>query len=152
MNCRSLYDVVSRFVFEQEHRRISRLLSFTSPFVLIYLALRGRYSWLPGWSCPIRHTFGVPCPGCYLTRSITYSLNGQLGEALQWHVMGPPVAISLLAFCCFSILGKRLIWTNRLRFILILSIAALFIVWLARIVAQVFFHIKAFPADPLLVI
>lgn len=127
-----------------------RWISLVAPLIVLYLVLRERYPWLPGWSCPIRHATGLPCPGCYLTRSITCSLSGQLGEALYWHVMGPPIALTLLGFCGLTIIGQPVIWTKKLRSTLLLMIISLFIVWIARLILQIVFHVNAFPVDPVL--
>ena len=48
---------------------------------------------LPLWSCPFRHLSGLPCPTCYLTRSAMATLRGDLGEALELHVLGPPLLL-----------------------------------------------------------
>jgi hypothetical protein len=59
-------------------------------------ALAGR-SWgvlpLPLWSCPIRQLTGVPCPTCYLTRSVLAALRGDLAGALRLHAFGPPLVL-----------------------------------------------------------
>ena len=150
MHCRSSCAVVRPKYSHQTRAYRRRWISLTTPLVVLYLVVRDRYSWLPGWSCPIRHATGLPCPGCYLTRSISYSLTGQLGEALYWHVMGPPIAITLLGFCGLTIFGQPVIWTKKLRFVLLLLLLSLFVVWIVRLILQIVFHVRAFPIDPLL--
>lgn len=44
---------------------------------------------LPGWPCPILHLFGVPCPGCGLTRGITSLVRGDLQASLSFHAFAP---------------------------------------------------------------
>ncbi len=48
---------------------------------------------LPLWSCPIRQLTGVPCPTCYLTRSVLAVLRGDLVGALRLHAFGPPLVL-----------------------------------------------------------
>ena len=48
---------------------------------------------LPLWSCPFRHLTGLPCPTCYLTRSVMATFQGDLGKALELHVLGPPLLL-----------------------------------------------------------
>ena len=63
--------------------------------VLAALALRaqGVPLLLPG--CPLRSLTGIPCPTCFLTRSALATLNGDLGEALELHLFGPPLVVGL---------------------------------------------------------
>lgn len=48
---------------------------------------------LPG--CPLRSLTGIPCPTCFLTRSALATLHGDLGEALELHLFGPPLVVGL---------------------------------------------------------
>ena len=62
----------------------------------LMVALAGS-SWgglpLPLWSCPIRQLTGVPCPTCYLTRSVLATLRGDLAGAVRLHSFGPPLVL-----------------------------------------------------------
>ena len=113
---------------------------------MIYLSLKGRWSWLPGWTCPIRHLSGVPCPGCYLTRSVSLSLSGQLGDALEFHVLGPPAAIGLIAWAAASLRHRRLFWSRRCQRMLIMLSGFGLVIWVVRILLQYGIGIQAFPA------
>lgn len=41
--------------------------------------------------CPMRHLFGVPCPGCGLTRATESLFRGEVAAALAFHPMVPIV-------------------------------------------------------------
>ncbi len=44
---------------------------------------------LPGWACPFKALFGIPCPGCGLTTATGALLHGQFSSALQTHAFAP---------------------------------------------------------------
>ena len=44
---------------------------------------------LPGWACPFKALFGIPCPGCGLTTAADFLLHGQLASALHVHAFVP---------------------------------------------------------------
>ena len=48
---------------------------------------------LPG--CPLRALTGLPCPTCFLTRSMLAALRGDLAGALELHLFGPPLLLAL---------------------------------------------------------
>ena len=50
---------------------------------------------LPGWSCPIKAFFGIPCPGCGLTLALDELLHGHWAASVKIHAFAP---IFLAAF------------------------------------------------------
>jgi hypothetical protein len=44
---------------------------------------------LPGWACPFRQLFGIPCPGCWLTTATGQLLRGNFTNALHSHAFAP---------------------------------------------------------------
>lgn len=52
------------------------------------------------YKCPIYYIFGVPCPGCGMTRALFLLLSGDISGALHMHplIVTMPVFISLYAF------------------------------------------------------
>ena len=56
------------------------------------LALMG----LPSWTCPVRHTLGIPCPGCGLSRAMGALMHGDIETALTFHAFAPVFLISLI--------------------------------------------------------
>jgi hypothetical protein len=41
------------------------------------------------WGCAFRDAFGVPCPNCGMTRSVVFSLHGDLARAFEMNPAGP---------------------------------------------------------------
>lgn len=68
----------------------------------------GRYLPLGLWRCPVRQLTGIPCPTCYLTRSVLATLHGDLAQALHWHTFGPPLVALTLLLGLWVGLGGRL--------------------------------------------
>jgi len=44
---------------------------------------------LPGWICPFKAVFWIPCPGCGLTTAIVELLQGKVLESLHTHAFAP---------------------------------------------------------------
>ena len=66
-------------------RRVALAFSITVAFVL--------------WRCPIAELFGVPCPGCGLTRALLALARGDVAGAVRLHPLSPalvPLAIGLV--------------------------------------------------------
>ncbi len=64
---------------------------------------------LMGWSnpdidndksiCPVMRFFGIPCPGCGLTKSVIHAYKGEFGLSLQYNWWGIPLII-----CCMALI------------------------------------------------
>ncbi|MGB8167140.1 MAG: DUF2752 domain-containing protein [Chthoniobacteraceae bacterium] len=97
---------------------------------------------LVGWPCPVRHAFGIPCPGCGLGRAGALLLRGQVAASLHVHAFAGPaiVAIGLFAVATFlpNALRHRLaraIASLELRVPLVPAfLGALLLYWLLRLV------------------
>ena len=48
------------------------------------------------WSCPVKTTLGVKCPGCGLSHAIIYMLRGEWSSALKEHVFAPLFVLGFL--------------------------------------------------------
>lgn len=48
-----------------------------------------------GASCPIRILFGIPCPGCGMTRALWLLCKGKVAESIQMHPMVLPLLFGL---------------------------------------------------------
>ena len=45
--------------------------------------------------CPVRLGWGVPCPGCGLTRAFSFMTHGEFGAGLRFNAMAPIIAAYL---------------------------------------------------------
>jgi hypothetical protein len=50
---------------------------------------------ISGWQCPILHVFGIPCPGCGLTRASLFLFHGDWHQAMVFHAFAPLFVIGL---------------------------------------------------------
>ncbi|HEV8582832.1 MAG TPA: DUF2752 domain-containing protein [Thermoanaerobaculia bacterium] len=62
---------------------------------------------LPGWPCPLLHGFGIPCPGCGLTRAALELLRGQWRAALAHHAFAPLLLAGVAVIAAASLLPER---------------------------------------------
>lgn len=63
--------------------------------------------------CGMERIFGLPCPGCGMTRSVASLLQGHFAEALQYHPFGLPAAALLVLFGLFVFVPSA--WLDRMR-------------------------------------
>lgn len=88
-------------------------------------------------TCPVRLTFGVPCPGCGGTRAILAALRGDFATSMQLHPLAAPLLVlivpSVLLVVRSVLLGRpseplptplRIAWHA--------AFAALIALWIAR--------------------
>jgi uncharacterized protein DUF2752 len=61
---------------------------------------------LPGWPCPVRHTLGIPCPGCGLSRAIAALLHGDWRAALARHAFAPIILAALVLLVGMALLPE----------------------------------------------
>ena len=48
------------------------------------------------WRCPFYFLFGIPCPGCGITRACLALLGGSVAEAFYWNPMFLPAGAAFL--------------------------------------------------------
>tara|TARA_B100000965_G_scaffold355211_1_gene332420 strand:+ start:238 stop:660 length:423 start_codon:yes stop_codon:yes gene_type:complete len=112
---------------------------------LFYLFLKKNITWLPSWSCPFRHSTGIPGPTCFLTRSVSATLNGEIGKAFNYHLFGPGIALLLIFWSYRSIRSGVLYPFNiNRKFIYTLGIVFL-IYWIYRLISYYIFGNEVFP-------
>jgi len=61
---------------------------------------------LPGWACPFKTAFGIPCPGCGLTTAIDELIHGKILDSLQTHAFAPFLLVTLAMILVAVILPK----------------------------------------------
>ena len=121
-------------------------LSYLLPISLTsYLFLKQKFPWLPGYSCPIRHATGVPCPSCFLTRSICASLGGDFLNAFKIHLFGPPLAIFLIIWSILSFKKKKLLKINFKGKSFYIGVFFFLIYWIYRLIMYFILGVEVFP-------
>jgi len=61
---------------------------------------------LPGWPCPFKAAFGIPCPGCGLSTAVGLLLHGNWRAAIATHAFAPVFLLGLVFVIGVSILPK----------------------------------------------
>lgn len=61
--------------------------------VFLGVALRQYRGPILGWSCPIYHWTGIPCPTCGMTRSVLAIVRGDWFQSTTFHLFGPLLLI-----------------------------------------------------------
>ena len=121
-------------------------LSYLLPISLTsYLFLKQKFPWLPGYSCPIRHATGVPCPSCFLTRSICASLGGDFLNAFKIHIFGPPLAIILIIWSILSLRRKTFLKINFKNKFFYIGFLFFLMYWFYRLIMYFILGIEVFP-------
>lgn len=59
-----------------------------------------------GWPCPLKAAFGIPCPGCGLTRASVALLRGEFVKALGLHAFAPVLLLGVAAFAVAGLLPE----------------------------------------------
>ena len=63
---------------------------------------------LPGWPCPFKAVFGIPCPGCGLSTAVGLLFHGQWQAAMSTHAFAPVFVAGTLLIIGVSILPEPL--------------------------------------------
>jgi hypothetical protein len=96
---------------------------------------------LPGWPCPFLNLFGVPCPGCGLTRAISLLAHGDLHAALAFHAFAPLFLAGIVLSGISGVLPQksreplvnRLEDIERRTGVSVIILVGLVLYWLARL-------------------
>jgi hypothetical protein len=72
---------------------------------------------IPSWPCPFRHSLGIPCPGCGLSRAILDFCQGHWRQAVLIHAFAPIVLVFLLLVAAIAIFPANFqhFWVRNLR-------------------------------------
>lgn len=87
--------------------------------------------------CPFALSTGMACPGCGMTRAASRLLRGDLVSAITYHPLVPAIAMLAIGGWAWFVLrktGRVEAMSNRLlNGILIATLIALVVVWVARL-------------------
>jgi hypothetical protein len=61
---------------------------------------------LPGWACPFKAAFGIPCPGCGLSTAVGFLLHGNWHAAVTTHAFAPIFLFGLVFVLGVSLLPE----------------------------------------------
>jgi len=94
-----------------------------------------------GWQCPLLHLFGVPCPGCGLTRATIFLLKGDWQRSIAYHAFAPAFVIAFALVLGAAVLPRaaraRVIdvtdSVERHTGIAVIILLGLIVYWLARL-------------------
>ena len=97
-------------IFERVMKDLKKYwIPFT--FIGLYIIL---YNLILGGTCPIRLVFGIPCPGCGVTRALVLLVKGDFVGAFKMH---PFVYVVILLAGLYAvnayILGKSCKWLEK---------------------------------------
>jgi hypothetical protein len=62
---------------------------------------------LPGWVCPFKAVFGIPCPGCGLTAALDELLRGHVLASLRTHAFAPIFLAAVLILLVSILLPEK---------------------------------------------
>jgi hypothetical protein len=62
---------------------------------------------LPGWACPFKSLFGIPCPGCGLTTATGQLFHGQFLASVHTHAFASIFTVSFLVMAVALFLPKK---------------------------------------------
>jgi hypothetical protein len=111
--------------------------TFLNPITIGVLGILGFLILSGHWFCPFYHLFGIPCPGCFLTRALFLLVRGDFALAWQYNAL-----IYVLPF--LAIVWVILYFKNYKKLalkIIYLAIVIMTIYWLYRIL----FVLGSFP-------
>ena len=58
-------------------------------------------------ACPMAWMFGIPCPGCGLTRGTVYLTAGRFREAMVQHAFSPVVVVGIVMLAVAAVGPRR---------------------------------------------
>jgi Protein of unknown function (DUF2752) len=91
------------------HQRLTRwtVLGLCSAPLIGSFFYRSGYR-LPFLQCPLRSLIGIPCPTCGMTHSFVALVQGDVFQAVQYHLFGPAV------FLLFLTTAIHILWELKL--------------------------------------
>lgn len=84
-------------LIERQAACLAFALASATLFVGIWLRI-------PLFECPFPKLFGIPCPGCGMTRASFFLLRGEFKHAFEFHAFAPIALFAVVAFWIAAIL------------------------------------------------
>jgi len=78
------------------------------------------------FNCPIKQSFGIPCPGCGLQRSLEELLNGNFVASLK-HYPALLTLVILFAYLIFHLIYKFKNGANNLKWLFIANVCIIYL-------------------------
>ena len=121
------------------NRLLARIL-FAAAILQVLLVAGG---WM-GWSCPVRSSVGIPCPGCGMTTAVGLLCTGKWSAALHVHAFAPLVLLALLLIglaailppSCQKRLSQAVAALERRTGITALALMGMMVYWLLRLIGN----------------
>jgi len=63
---------------------------------------------LRGWQCPIHVVFGVPCPGCGLSKAMALFIQGKWQAAIHTHAFAPIILAAVILLATGALMPRRI--------------------------------------------
>jgi hypothetical protein len=99
---------------------------------LVVAAIGGLGALVPFSTCPVRLAFGVPCPGCGLTRATLAAARLDLATALRFHPLCPALIAVAAAMVSLAFTTSDATWRRAVTIVTGSGAAALVAVWALR--------------------
>lgn len=81
--------------------------------------------------CIFYNLFGIPCPGCGLTRSGIYFLKGDYINSIKYNILGIPVVLAIIFYFILFLLNRHKIvndFFNKHKIIMIIILILILII------------------------
>lgn len=63
---------------------------------------------LGGWQCPVHVVFGVPCPGCGLSKAMALFIQGKWHVAIYTHAFAPIILVAVILLATAALMPRRI--------------------------------------------
>lgn len=87
--------------------------------------------------CIFYNIFGIPCPGCGLTRSVMALLHGNIAESVAYNILGIPIIAISAVIVALLLAGKgkevKCWFEKHKRLLILLAVVLLVISWVRNL-------------------